>query len=151
MLDDQDILAEILVGRIGLNAALIKLGVGHGRLAFRNVQQSLIQLFSRLVAVVLNGCNSRGDLPQIPQKNLPPFSFLADTLPAVEVHRELGPGLLEGTYEAALCIEFTNAGLGFLQQHKIPVVYKGHLIGEYKPDLIVDDAVVVEVKSVERF
>jgi GxxExxY protein len=70
---------------------------------------------------------------------------------AIEVHRELGPGLLEGTYEAALCIEFTNAGLGFLQQHKIPVVYKGHLIGEYKPDLIVENAVVVEVKSVERF
>ena len=70
---------------------------------------------------------------------------------AIEVHRELGPGLLEGTYETALCIEFANAGLGFLQQHKIPVVYKGHLIGEYKPDLIVENAVVVEVKSVERF
>jgi GxxExxY protein len=70
---------------------------------------------------------------------------------AIEVHRELGPGLLEGTYEAALCIEFANAGLGFLQQYKIPVVYKGHLIGEYKPDLIVENAVVVEVKSVERF
>ena len=70
---------------------------------------------------------------------------------AIEVHRELGPGLLEGTYEAALCIEFANAGLVFLQQHKIPVVYKGHLIGEYKPDLIVENAVVVEVKSVERF
>jgi len=70
---------------------------------------------------------------------------------AIEVHRELGPGLLEGTCEAALCIELANAGLGFLQQHKIPVVYKGHLIGLYKPDLIVEDAVVVEVKSVERF
>src|SRR2546425_5018075 len=70
---------------------------------------------------------------------------------AIEVHRELGPGLLEGTYEAALCIEFANAGLRFLQQHKIQVIYKGHLIGEYKPDLIVEDAVVVEVKSVERF
>jgi GxxExxY protein len=69
---------------------------------------------------------------------------------AIEVHRELGPGLLEGTYEAALCIEFANEGLRFLQQHKIPVVYKGHLIGQYKPDLIVEDA-VVEVKSVERF
>jgi GxxExxY protein len=70
---------------------------------------------------------------------------------AIEVHRELGPGLLEGTYEAALCIEFANTGLRFLQQHKIPVVYKGHLIGEYKPDLIVENAIVVEVKSVERF
>jgi len=69
---------------------------------------------------------------------------------AIEVHRELGPGLLEGTYEAALCVEFANAGVVFLQQHKIPVVYKGHLIGEYRPDLIVEDSVVVEIKSVER-
>lgn len=58
---------------------------------------------------------------------------------------------MEGTYEAALCIEFANVGLTFLKQEMIPVVYKGHLIGEYKPDLIVEDAVVVEVKSVERF
>jgi len=37
---------------------------------------------------------------------------------AIEVHRELGPGLLEGTYEAALCIEFANAGLGFYNSTK---------------------------------
>jgi GxxExxY protein len=69
---------------------------------------------------------------------------------AIAVHRELGPGLLEGTYEAALCVELAEAGLKFLKQEPIPVVYKGHNIGEYKPDLIVEDLVVVEVKSVER-
>jgi GxxExxY protein len=70
---------------------------------------------------------------------------------AIEVHRQLGPGLLEGTYEAALCIELSSAGLKFVRQPVLPVVYKGQVIGEYRLDLIVEDAVVVELKSVERF
>jgi GxxExxY protein len=70
---------------------------------------------------------------------------------AIEVHRQLGPGLLEQTYEAALAIELQNAGLSFVRQPIFPVVYKGQIIGEYRLDLIVADAVVVEIKSVERF
>ena len=70
---------------------------------------------------------------------------------AIEVHRQLGPELLEGTYEAALCIELNNAGLQHVRQPVFPVVYKGQVIGEYRLDLIVEDAVVVEIKSVERF
>ena len=70
---------------------------------------------------------------------------------AIEVHKQLGPGLLEGTYEAALAIELNAAGLSFVRQPIFPVVYKGHLIGEYRLDFIVSDRVVVEVKSVERF
>src|SRR6185295_13016352 len=70
---------------------------------------------------------------------------------AIEVHKQLGPGLLEGTYEAALCIELQNAGVNFVRQPIFPVVYKGQPIGEYRLDLIVGDAVVVEIKSVERF
>jgi len=70
---------------------------------------------------------------------------------AIEVHRQLGPGLLEGTYESALCIELESAGLKFVRQPVFPVVYKGQVIGEYRVDLIVEDAVVVELKSVERF
>lgn len=70
---------------------------------------------------------------------------------AIEVHRCLGPGLLEGTYEAALCIELEAAGLKYLRQPTFPVVYKGQTIGEYRLDLLVEDAVVVEIKSVERF
>ena len=70
---------------------------------------------------------------------------------AIEVHRQLGPGLLEQTYEAALCIELQNAGVNFVRQPIFPVVYKGQTIGEYRLDLIVADAVVVEIKSVERF
>ncbi len=70
---------------------------------------------------------------------------------AIEVHRQLGPGLLEATYEAALAIEFKSAGLHFEQQALFPVAYKGHAIGEYRLDFLVEDAIVVEIKSVERF
>lgn len=69
---------------------------------------------------------------------------------AIEVHRQLGPGLLEGTYEAAICVELRDAGLSFAQQTIVPVMYKGREIGEYKPDLVVEDAVIVEIKSVAR-
>ncbi len=70
---------------------------------------------------------------------------------AIEVPRQLGPGLLEGTYEAALCIELSNAGLDHVRQPIFPVIYKGQPIGEYRLDLIVQNEVVVEIKSVERF
>ena len=70
---------------------------------------------------------------------------------AIEVHRELGPGLLEAAYESALCIEFGLEGLRVERQLTVPALYKGHLIGEYRPDLIVDEEVVIEIKSVERF
>ena len=70
---------------------------------------------------------------------------------AIEVHRELGPGLLEGAYKAALAIELDCAGLSFQRQLKYPVFYKGKEIGEYLLDLLVENEVVVEIKSVERF
>jgi GxxExxY protein len=70
---------------------------------------------------------------------------------AIALHRELGPGLLESTYEEALCIELEEAGLSYRRQMMVPVVYKGRHIGEYRLDLLVEDAVVVEVKSVEKF
>ena len=70
---------------------------------------------------------------------------------AIEVHRQLGPGLLESTYESALCIELGDVGLRYQQQLIVPVVYKGRIIGEYRVDLMVEDSVIVEIKSVERF
>ena len=70
---------------------------------------------------------------------------------AIEVHRTLGPGLLEASYEAALAIEFHAATLNFQRQPIIPVTYKGTLIGEHRLDFLVENAVVVELKSVERF
>ncbi|HEX2696339.1 MAG TPA: GxxExxY protein [Anaerolineales bacterium] len=70
---------------------------------------------------------------------------------AIEVHRRLGPGLLESVYEEALNIECELDGLQVLRQFKVPVVYRDKVIGEYRPDMLINDLVIVEIKSVERF
>jgi GxxExxY protein len=70
---------------------------------------------------------------------------------AIEVHRVLGPGLLESSYEAALAIEFGDAKLHFQQQLILPVFYKGRPIGDHRLDFLIEESVVVELKSVERF
>lgn len=70
---------------------------------------------------------------------------------AIEVHKYLGPGLLESLYEEALCIELKQAGLKYERQKEVPVYYKTHLIGKQRIDLIVEDKVIIEIKSVERF
>ena len=67
---------------------------------------------------------------------------------AIEVHRVLGPGLLEAMYEAAMCIELDDRRLKYTCQTRIPAYYKGRLLGEYHVDLMVEDAIIVEVKSV---
>ncbi len=69
---------------------------------------------------------------------------------AIEVHRALGPGLLESIYESALCIEFDDVKIEYTRQSSIPAYYKGHLLGQYRVDLVVQDLVLVEIKSVER-
>src|SRR5688572_1010420 len=70
---------------------------------------------------------------------------------AIAVHKELGPGLLESVYESALCIELTTASLAFKRQVGIPLYYRGQLISEHRPDIVVEDRVIVEVKTVDRF
>jgi len=69
---------------------------------------------------------------------------------AVEVHRHLGPGLLESAYETCLCRELTLRGLGFTRQQSLDVAYKGVVVrGAYRVDLVVADLVLVELKAVE--
>lgn len=71
---------------------------------------------------------------------------------AIEVHSALGPGLLESAYEACLAHELTQRGLRVERQRPVPVVYKGvELDCGYRIDLLVEDAVVVELKAVEAF
>ena len=70
---------------------------------------------------------------------------------AVEVHKELGPGLFESVYESAMAIEFEVARLPFERQVRIPATYKSRLLGYYRIDFIVEKLVVVEIKAVERF
>src|SRR5215212_6837785 len=69
---------------------------------------------------------------------------------AIAVHRALGPGLLEQAYETALCIEFDDQGIRYERQKCVAAYYKGRILGEYHIDLLVEDLVVVEIKSVER-
>ena len=70
---------------------------------------------------------------------------------AIEVHRHLGPGLLESTYEECLCHELHSRDVSFTRQVPVPVLYKGlSLDCGYHVDLIVRDEVVVELKALEK-
>jgi len=69
---------------------------------------------------------------------------------AIEVHKRLGPGLLEKLYSEAMVIEMELNGLQVDKNVKIPVEYKGKPIGNYFIDLLVEDTVILELKSVER-
>ncbi len=70
---------------------------------------------------------------------------------AIEVHRRLGPGLLESVYEKALCIELARIGLKFESQKSIQLSYRKEPIGNFRIDVLVENTVVVELKSVDRF
>jgi hypothetical protein len=70
---------------------------------------------------------------------------------AIEVHKHLGPGLLESSYEQCLAWELQEAGILYRRQPLVPIQYKGHeLIDAYRPDLIVSEALIVEIKCVEK-
>jgi len=69
---------------------------------------------------------------------------------AIEVHRLLGPGLLEAICEAALCIEFELRGIKYKRQVEIDVVYKGNVIKGQRIDILVEDEVIVELKAVTK-
>jgi len=69
---------------------------------------------------------------------------------AIEVHRELGPGLLESVYKRCLIYELQNAGFEIQSQVRVPVIYKSINIDcDLRLDLIVNDLIIVELKSVE--
>jgi GxxExxY protein len=70
---------------------------------------------------------------------------------AIEVHRVLGPGFLEGVYEEALAYEFDLRGVRYERQKTIPVPYKDIVAGEHRLDLLVEDVVIVELKTVKDF
>lgn len=70
---------------------------------------------------------------------------------AIEVHRELGPGLLESAYEQCLWHELTTAGISARRQIDLPLRYKGFRLDcSYRIDILVDEAVVLEIKAVEK-
>ncbi len=67
---------------------------------------------------------------------------------AMEVHRVLGPGFLEAVYQKALAHELTLRGIRFEQFKRLPVTYKGELVGEYEADFVVEDKIILEIKAV---
>ncbi len=70
---------------------------------------------------------------------------------AIEVHRAIGPGLLESVYEECLCHELGLRGLRFERQVEVPVIYKGVTMESgHRLDVIVEDTVILEIKSVDR-
>jgi GxxExxY protein len=70
---------------------------------------------------------------------------------AIQVHRHLGPGVLESAYEECLCFELRQAGVAHVRQEKLPVRYKGFQLDcRYQMDIVVDNSLVVEVKAVDR-
>ena len=68
---------------------------------------------------------------------------------AMEVHNTLGRGLREKTYENALCVEFRHQGIKYSQQTEYPVYYRDELVDKFVPDLVVEQRVIVDTKTVE--
>jgi len=70
---------------------------------------------------------------------------------AIEVHKALGPGLLESAYEECLCFELSEAGFKFERQKSLPITYKTiQLNCGYRLDLVVENNIIVELKSIEK-
>jgi GxxExxY protein len=69
---------------------------------------------------------------------------------AIEVHKALGPGLKEGPYENALCEALSRRNVTYERERTLDVSFEGVRVGRFRPDLIVEKTVVVEVKSVDR-
>jgi GxxExxY protein len=70
---------------------------------------------------------------------------------AIEVHKQLGPGLLGSIYEECLCSELADVGLPFERQIKLPIMYRGRLLEDgFRADVVVADEVIIEIKSVEH-
>jgi GxxExxY protein len=70
---------------------------------------------------------------------------------AYQVHKELGPGLLESAYERCLVVELLEKDLKVERQVKLPIVYKGKIIdGGYRLDLVVEDEIIIELKTVDH-
>ena len=69
---------------------------------------------------------------------------------ALAVHRQLGPGLLESIYRRAIAIELAEEGCAFETEKPVPVMYRGQLLCQQRLDIVVEGAVLLEIKAVER-
>jgi GxxExxY protein len=71
---------------------------------------------------------------------------------AINVHKELGPGLLESVYQSCMVIELKNMGMEVQPEVPLPIIYRGQKVSEegFRMDLLVEDQIIVELKSVEK-
>ena len=69
---------------------------------------------------------------------------------AIQVHRELGPGFIEGIYEEALKVEFTRRKINFEHQKEIKIEYRGVTVGIHRMDLLVEKDIIVELKAIKE-
>jgi GxxExxY protein len=70
---------------------------------------------------------------------------------AIEVHKQLGPGLLENVYEICLCKELLTKGISYQRQVALPIVYKNEqLNAEFRMDIVVENEIIIELKAVEK-
>jgi len=70
---------------------------------------------------------------------------------AIEVHKSLGPGLLESTYEQCLCYELKDRNLSYGQQIELPISYKGKKLDcGYRVDIMVENSIILELKAVDK-
>ena len=85
-----------------------------------------------------------------PEKGRHQFEYLSKKIigAAIEVHRALGPGFLESVYEAALKVEFSEHGFNFDYQKEIKIEYLGVVVGVHRLDLLVENKIIVELKTV---
>ena len=67
-----------------------------------------------------------------------------------KIHSELGTGLLENIYQKAFCVELRHCNIPFSSQHSFPVFYRNELIGNYVADLVIDNSIILELKSVKE-
>jgi GxxExxY protein len=96
---------------------------------------------------------TKSDLSGTPQRRDAEGAEITEKIigAAIEVHRTLGPGLLESVYEAALCREFELRKISFIQQSTFSVKYKGAELGQtLRIDILVENYVVLEIKAVEK-
>jgi GxxExxY protein len=70
---------------------------------------------------------------------------------AVEVHRTLGPGFLEGIYQKALAVALRHRGIVYHREHEVRIVFEGEEVGIHRLDLVVGSQIIVELKAVKAF
>lgn len=119
------------------------------KMAFQKMRKKLLEFFEK--ASAKGQCEATIKLGEYYQRNDKYDNAILYYKKSIELHfnRELGPGLLESTYEVCLCHELSSNGLKVERQKTIPIFYRGiKLDAGYRLDLVIEDQVIVEIKAI---